>query len=231
MPKATKLPINVSVPTSFASTATGQKKRQKGPTLVKTELGLGFIYDNEPMVQVKIGQVITPKIIVHLVKDDLTPRKMGGKPKKVLMTNGSFTIIKPAEEEKPKREKRPKGEAGPRDYSRYKFDGKVYTKGRLCHAIISKFAEEKKPTLAELKIAFPDAIIRPFGHLFLQAEEAIAANEKSNRSRFFSQKEEIIKIKGSKIAVTNQVDSDLINRLMDYAKTKYEYKFKKVDAE
>ena len=63
--------------------------------------------------------------------------------------------------------------------------------------------------------AFPASEVKAYGKgLFVSVEEAIAINETSKRTRFFTKKEEVIKIKGGKIAVTNQIDAALVKRIL-----------------
>lgn len=226
--KPVKKPLEVFMPTVFTAT---KKQKFKKPAVVQTELGLGLVYDHEPTVSVKHRMMTIKKTIVHLVKDNLEPRLMGGKPKKILTNN--FTIITPSVEEKPVREKRTKGEKGEstKDFSKYKFQGKLLSKGRLIHAAILKFAEDNNPTLIELKNAFPDEVIRPYGKgLIASIEDAERINTESKRSRFFTKKEDVIKIKGAKIAVSNQIDADLVKRFLTVT-VKHGYKITLVAAE
>ena len=50
-----------------------------------------------------------------------------------------------------------------RDFSKFKFGTQEYNKSKLVMAIISKFCEDNEPTLTELKEAFPDEVIKPYG--------------------------------------------------------------------
>lgn len=224
--KPSKNGIETSIPTVFTAT---KKQKYRKPAIVQTEHGLGLVYDHEPQVTVKVGMIPTKKTIVHLVKDNLEPRLMGGNPKKILTNN--FTVIKPSYEEKPVRAKREKGEPSNKDFSKYKFQNKLYSKGRLIHAVIAKFAEENDSTMIELKTAFPDEIIRPYGKgLFTSLEEAERINVESKRSRFFTKTEDVIKIKGAKIAVSNQIDATLVQRFLTVT-VKLGYKITQVESE
>lgn len=222
--KPTK-PVKVVDPKSFkhvSATITtaplaNKKNKYLKPAIVQTPLGLGLIYSNEPTVLVKHGLVPVAKTIVHLVKDNMEPRTMDGKPKKILVTMDKVTILTPAHEDKPVRAKREKGERGEsnKDFSKYKFQGNLLSKGRLVHAIIAKFATDNNPTLVELNTAFPSDVVRPYGKgLFLPVEEAEKINTDSKRTRFFTKTEDIIKIKGVKIAVSNQIDGELVKRML-----------------
>lgn len=186
------------------------------------EYGLGFILQHEPKVFVKQGQIIREKIVVHLVKENLEPRLFkNGKPKMVLMANDSYTVLKPIETPKAERRaKRADGEpAPPKDFTQYKFDGKTMGKGKLVLAIVQKFVADNEPNFVELRRAFPEHEVRAYKGLFVTLEEANKINEANNkRSRFYTANEEVIKLKGNaKIAVTNQVTADLVNRMLPIA--------------
>lgn len=214
-PRKVKQELHASVPTVLILE---KKLKNRKPAVVKTKFGLGLIFDHEPQVTVKKGihGEFEMKTIVHLVKDDMTPRTMNGQPKKMLTTK--VTIITPSVEDKPVRvkgEKRAKGEPSAKDFSKFKFQGELYSKGRLIHAIIAKFAADNNPTIVELNAAFPQNVVKAYGKgLFLSVEEAEKINTDSKRSRFFTKKEDIIKIKGLKIAVSNQIDGELVNRML-----------------
>jgi hypothetical protein len=206
-----------------------KKDKYLKPAIVQTPMGLGLIYSNEPTVLVKHGLIPIAKTIVHLVKDNMEP----GKPKKILVTMDKVTILTPAHEDKPVRVEREKGERGEsaKDFSKYKFQGNLLSKGRLVHAVIAKFATDNNPTLLELNTAFPAEVIRPYGKgLFLPLEEAEKINTDSKRTRFFTKPEDIIKIKGVKIAVSNQIDGELVKRMLTVT-PKHNYKIALVASE
>lgn len=197
-----------------------KKQKYKKPAIVQTEQGLGLVYEHEPKVSVQHGTHAWSsvlKTIVHLVNDNMEPKLVGGKPKKILTTN--FTVIKPAEEIKvEKRTKRVSGEPSNKDFSKYKFQGNLLSKGRLILAVIAKFAEDNNPSMIELNTAFPHEAIRPYGKgLFVSLEEAERINTESKRTRFFTNKEDVVKIKGAKVAVSNQIDGELVKRFLPIA--------------
>jgi len=211
--KSKKPHISGFIPT----VAVDKKQKFKKPAIVQTEHGLGLVYEHEPKVSVKQGPFNSiEKTIVHLVKDNMEPRTMNGQPKKILTNN--FSVIKPAEEIKVERTKRVKGEPSNKDFSKYKFQGKLLSKGRLILAVIAKFAEDNNPSMIELNTAFPHELIRPYGKgLFVSLEEAERINTESKRTRFFTNKEDVVKIKGAKVAVSNQIDGELVKRFLPIA--------------
>jgi|GEM_PF-6956398 hypothetical protein len=144
------------------------------------------------------------------------------KPEKAKKTAEKPAAEKPEPEEK-KEDKEPKLKAGKsksgKDFSTYKFQGVEYKKGRLIHAMIAHYAQQHEPTLAELKDAFPADQIKPYGYgLFRPLSEAKTINTESGRTRFLTKDEEAVKLKGSRIAVTNQVTADLLERFLTHAK-------------
>ena len=108
---------------------------------------------------------------------------------------------------------------GGKNFDTFKFNGKEYRKGRLPHAMIAKFCEDHQPTLPQLEAAYPTKEIKPYGYgLFRNATDAKKINEQSGRVRFFTKPEELVKIKGGTIAVTNQITSELLERFLVVAK-------------
>lgn len=217
-PKAKKQSIKASVETVLIPS---KKVKIKKPAVVQTKFGLGLIYEHEPKVKVQQDRFVEEKVIVHLVKDNMEPRLMNGQPKKILTTMDKVVIITPAAEEvKPARVKREKGEKrekgdSVKDFSKFKFGKELFSKGRLVLAVIKKYAEEHNPTLLELQHAFPDSVVRPYGKgLFVPVVDAKTINEESKRTRFFTKDDEIVKIKGTKIAISNQIDGELVKRLL-----------------
>ena len=212
--KAEKPAVLASIPTAMVAPSARKTKK----FLVQTEAGIGIVIDHEPKVTVKRGLFSFEKTIVHLVKDEdtLAPVMRKGIAKKVLVSK--FEVMHEIARPVAARKHREPGEKSNKDFTKYSFLGKTLSKGRLCHALIQKFVEDNNPTIAELSKAFPSDVIRPYGKgLFLTAEEAEIINVASKRTRFFSGKDEIIKIKGGKIAVTNQVNSGLIERILPVA--------------
>ena len=210
-------PLHASaVSTTIAPSAKKVKK-----LIVDTkEHGIGYVLAHEPKVIVKQGQISMEKTIVHLVNEDMTPRMKKGVAQQMLMRKENFTFREPIIVTKEKkirvpRVKKEKGPKLPKDFTKYKFGGEVLSKGKLVHAIITRFVKENNPTLLDLNKAFPASEVKAYGKgLFVSVEEAIAINETSKRTRFFTKKEEVIKIKGGKIAVTNQIDAALVKRIL-----------------
>jgi hypothetical protein len=198
-----------------------KKQKNKRPAVVKTPLGLGLVYEHEPKVNVTRNFETTVKTIVHLVKDNMEPRMWNGEPKKALVSSDKIEIIKPAEDEKPvraARKVRVAGEPTNKDFTKYKFQGEVYGKGRMIHATIVKYVADNNPTMIELLSAFPqDSIKAPGKGLIVSHEDAEKVFEETKRHRFFTKKEDVIKIKGGKICVSNQITAELAERFVSVA--------------
>jgi len=219
--KKVKAVVPVSSTISSASIITEEKKKVNAkPAVVQTSHGLGLLYPSDPKVMVKgKNMVCVEKHIVHLVNENHEPIMENGKAKKVLVTMDKVVIVTPSaliEKTKVARVKREKGEAtiSQKNLTKYVLDGNVLSKGRLIHAIIAKFAAENKPSLADLNLAFPEEVIRPYGKLFVHFDEAVKINTDKNRTRFFAKPEDVIEIKGAKIAVSNQIDNELVKRML-----------------
>lgn len=225
--KSVKKPSTIKASMQTAQVLTKKEKYWK-PAVVETAMGKGLVHmvDREfkEVVKVKQGMVTVEKVVVHLVKDDLTPRTMNGNPKKALMREDSFRIAQPAYQDKPIKtySKREPGEPSNKDFTKYTFDGKVYNKGRLIHAVVAKFVADNNPTIDQLRSAFPNDSIKAYGKgLFVPVAEAEKINTESKRPRFFSKQEDLIEINGEKIAITNQVDSGLVTRFLSSIPSSY----------
>lgn len=103
-----------------------------------------------------------------------------------------------------------------RDNSKYEFDGKMYGKGPLVHAVIKKYvADNPAVTYEQLKEIFPDTLMKRFG-VFAKETEARSYSGKVNR--YFLKEEQLIKLSDETIAVCNQWTAALINPFIDVCK-------------
>ena len=92
-----------------------------------------------------------------------------------------------------------------RNNNKLKFNGELYGKGRLVHAVIKKFIEDNpKVTLTKLSEAFPNELQPRYG-MFQEVSKAKKMSE--DRDRFFLKPEDLIKVGDKKIAVCNQFGS------------------------
>ena len=105
-----------------------------------------------------------------------------------------------------------------RNFGRLKVNGNVLSKGRAVLAVVAGYNEAKKPTLAQLKDAFPDALLKNYGII----KEATAARKYSSngKTRYFVAAEDLIKTKdGKTIAVCNQFSTENVKPFIKHAKT------------
>jgi len=104
-----------------------------------------------------------------------------------------------------------------RDYSKFEFEGELYSKNRLALAVIQKYAAENPGISSiELKKAFSDpnlklATIAPLSI----AEEKL---ERTGHKRHFTKAEEVIKLSDGVFAVSTQWTADLLNVFIEIAK-------------
>ena len=76
-------------------------------------------------------------------------------------------------------------EARQRDLTKYRFNGTLYGKGRLVHAVVKAFLQDKpKTTFEDLKIAFPDSCQGSWGVIALQ-EKGQEVFDRSGHYRYF----------------------------------------------
>ena len=102
-----------------------------------------------------------------------------------------------------------------RDDTTFKFMGADYKKGPLVREVVRKYAEDHKPSLKQLKDAFPDELLKRFG---VWQEEDQAKSIQGARDRYFWKEEHQIKIKGKIIVVCNQWTSANIQPFLKAAK-------------
>jgi hypothetical protein len=102
-----------------------------------------------------------------------------------------------------------------RDNSTFKFNGEDLKKGPLVREVVRKYVEDNKPTLKQLKEAFPDELLKRFG---VWQEEDTAKSIQGARDRYFWKEEHQIKVKGKIIVVCNQWTSANIQPFLKAAK-------------
>ena len=102
-----------------------------------------------------------------------------------------------------------------RDNSTLKFLGMDYKKGPLVREVVRKYVEDHKPTLKQLKDAFPDELLKRFG---VWQEEDSARSIQGARDRYFWKEEHQIKVKGKVIVVCNQWTSANIQPFLKAAR-------------
>ena len=102
-----------------------------------------------------------------------------------------------------------------RDNSTFKFLGMDYKKGPLVREVVRKYVEDHKPTLKQLKDAFPDELLKRFG---VWQEEDQAKSIQGARDRYFWKEEHQIKVKGKVIVVCNQWTSANIQPFLKAAR-------------
>jgi hypothetical protein len=105
-----------------------------------------------------------------------------------------------------------------RNNQKFKFNGEEYGKGRLVLAVVRQYVEDHKPTLKQLKEAFPDELLKRFGVW----QEEDKANEISGaRPRYFISEADQIRVKGKVIVVCSQWTSENIQGFLSLAKKLY----------
>jgi hypothetical protein len=89
-----------------------------------------------------------------------------------------------------------------RDNSTYKFNGVELNKGKLVHAVVSKYVEDNVGiTFKKLKEVFPDTLLKRFG-VFQDEETARTISGKYDR--YFFKPEHVIKLKDKNVMICNQ---------------------------
>ena len=102
-----------------------------------------------------------------------------------------------------------------RDNSTFKFLGGDYKKGPLVREVVRTYVEDNKPTLKQLKEAFPDELLKRFG---VWQEEDLAREIQGARDRYFWKEEHQIKVKGKIIVVCSQWTSETLKPFLKVAR-------------
>lgn len=108
---------------------------------------------------------------------------------------------------------------GSKDFSKFRFNGISYNKGRLVNAVIKKLVEDKPQiTFSELKQIFPDKIQGSMG-VFDLKEKAEEIYERTNRIRYYIKPDEVIKLADNVIISTStQWNPENIKTFIEQAK-------------
>lgn len=106
----------------------------------------------------------------------------------------------------------------PKDYTKYTFEGRDLTKGRLVLAILHRFSQDNPAyTLADFESRFPSSIQGKMG-AYCAKDKALEVLERTGRSRHFLKEEEIIRLADHEIAVCSQWGKDNIEGFVELAK-------------
>ena len=108
---------------------------------------------------------------------------------------------------------------GSKDYSKFKFNGNSYNKGRLVNAVIKKLIEDNpQTTFSELKQIFPEKAQGSMG-VFDTKEKAEEIYRRTNRVRYYIKPDEIIQLADNiSISTSTQWNSENIKTFIEYSK-------------
>jgi hypothetical protein len=129
---------------------------------------------------------------------------------RVLLDDGEIRLVEgsnPKEYRKNDLSVRDKVVIKGRNLQKFEFDGmKNLSKGQLVLNVVKKYVRDFNPSYDELKIAFPDSLLKPYG--ILQQLE-VAEEQSKDRKRFFISDPDVIILKDDqKVCVTNQWTSE-----------------------
>ena len=108
---------------------------------------------------------------------------------------------------------------GSKDYSKFKFNGILYNKGKLVNAVIKKVVDDNPEiTFPELKQKFPDKIQGGYG-VFNLKEKAEEIYERTNRIRYYIKPDEVIRLADNVlISTSTQWNPENIKAFIEQAK-------------
>ena len=120
-----------------------------------------------------------------------------------------------------------------KDYTKYSFNEKIYSKGRLVLAIVGKYvAAHPKTTFEGLKTIFPDKLQSETSIQFSKIQvvfEKVNGIEMSEQKRFFMQDNELIDLADSAIAVSKEWNKENIINFIREAK-RLNFKIREISA-
>ena len=144
-------------------------------------------------------------------------KKEAGKTKPVAKTAPPASVV-------------PKMQKEGRDTRKFRFQNETRGKGPTVLAILQAYVAEKKPVLAKIKDAFPDAIVSKWKVVELLSKAKEHESE-GGRQRYFTKPDQLLITKdGKKLAVTNQWDVARFEAFLEAAK-KVGYKVKVVESQ
>lgn len=107
----------------------------------------------------------------------------------------------------------------PRDYSKYKFNGKSYPKGRLVLAVVKAYIEQEQPDLQQLRKAFPKDLQGSIGVFYTEQEynaRKLSSNDKSER--FFKNLEDRLTTSdGEQILICTEWGKDNVSQFVEHS--------------
>lgn len=153
----------------------------------------------------------TAEVAEPVIKITKAEKTKATKPK-----NGGSKTDKPGKD-KPATEENSEGKNFGRDFSKYKFDGQEYRKGKLVLAIVKRFVSDNPGcSFKKLHETFPDDLVKNYG-VFTDFKRARKANE-GGKVRYQTQSDQKIVLKDGDVAVTNQIGKHNIDGIIAVAK-------------
>lgn len=102
-----------------------------------------------------------------------------------------------------------------KDYSKFKFKGQIYNKGRLVNAVIRYLVNENPQiTFLELKKLLPDTIQKGKA-VFVNKSDADEVYQKTAYKRHYLKSEEIIQLSDATICTSNQWNLETIKKFIE----------------
>lgn len=120
---------------------------------------------------------------------------------------------------KPKKKKKDKKRESEKDYTKYRFKGKSYNKGKLVNAVFQQIvAERPNITLTELQSYFPEKI-HPGQKVFVLKEDAMRLKVKRHHLR----PEQIIHLADADVCTSSQWSKDSLPQFIEHVKRQFGY--------
>jgi 5-methylcytosine-specific restriction protein B len=107
----------------------------------------------------------------------------------------------------------------PKDNTKYLFNGETYGKSRLVLAVVKAYLHQSKPTLKELRDAFPKKLQGSFGVFYTEQEyNTRKQKSKDQTERFFTKSEERLSADGEQIFICTEWGTGNISDFIEHAK-------------
>lgn len=117
-----------------------------------------------------------------------------------------------------------------RDYSKYVFDGNMYGKGKLVLAVVQKYvADNPTVTFDDLQKSFPDMLQGSKGVVRLfDSVSPEDRGENGATKRYYVNNDEIIKLNGLKVLVSDQWGAGNVDKFIENAVNNLNFDIQKV---
>ena len=146
----------------------------------------------------------------------------------IIMGSTAKKMADPKKRKEKKKHKEKKG-GSEKDYTKYRFNGQIYNKGKLVNAVFQQIvAEYPELTLNDLERYFPERM-QPGQSIFITKEKAMQLAQENKPKRHHTKPEQIIKLADAEICTSAQWSKESIPLFIEHVKKIFGYKIEKIE--